>query len=220
VDRFGSVIVLEDDLLLAPHFLDFMNDSLQRYRRETRVMQVSGYLAPANVPTERDACFLPMCSSWGWATWQRAWQHFDAAMTAYERFAADPFLSYRFDLDGSYQFFRMLEAQRHGKLDSWAVRWYLSVFMRGGLTVFPTRSLVHNIGFDGTGTHCGSSRVFDTGLYRGKLERFPERVAVTVPAFEAIKSYFRAMGPQTGFVAELKRIVKGTLRRAGLRRSA
>lgn len=153
VNRFGRVIVLEDDLVATPHFLGFMNRALDRYEHETKVIQVSGYMFPVRIKAREDALFLPLTTSWGWATWQRAWQLFDPDAKGYVQLKADPALRKRFNLDGAYDYFSMLEMQLAGQVDSWAVRWQLTAFMNGCLTVYPRHSLIVNSGFDDSGTH-------------------------------------------------------------------
>jgi ubiquinone/menaquinone biosynthesis C-methylase UbiE len=149
----GRVIVVEDDLEVAPSFLRFMNVALDRYERDERVMGVSGYQFPLEPPLGDEARFLSFPSSWGWATWQRAWEHFDADARGYRALQRDRALRRRFDLDDSYPYFAMLKRQQRGEIDSWAIRWHLSVFMEHGLVLYPGRSLVRNTGFDGSGTH-------------------------------------------------------------------
>lgn len=156
-NKYGQVIVLEDDLVVTPYFLDYLNRALELYADEDQVMQVSGHVFPADYVGKADCMFLSMTTSWGWATWHRAWQHFDATGRGYELLKKDRSLRRQFDLGGAYPYFRMMENDRTGKVDSWAIRWYLSVFMRGGLTLFPKRSLIRNIGLDGSGEHCGKS---------------------------------------------------------------
>lgn len=169
-EQFGKVIVVEDDLDVAPTFLTFLNAGLDRYADDDRVMQVSAYQFPVALPSE--ALFLGFPTSWGWATWKRAWQHFDPEARGYERLVADPQLRRRFDLDGSYPYFEMLERQRRGEVDSWAIRWHLSVFLRGGLVLYPGQTLVTNTGFDGSGTHGGVGQGFadDHGAAREHWE--------------------------------------------------
>ncbi len=75
VRQHGRVIVLEDDLLVAPDFLTFMNAALDRYADDARVMQVSGHMFDVDVGPH--PVFLPFVTSWGWGTWARAWDHFD-----------------------------------------------------------------------------------------------------------------------------------------------
>src|SRR6266852_4535005 len=148
-------IGLEDDILVTSGFLDFMNAALARYVDDERVMQIAGYMFPIRSDGSRNALFLPLISCWGWATWKRAWDRFDADMSGYAALQSDHALQARFDLSGSYPYFDMLQRQRRGEVDSWGIRWYLSVFLRDGLVLWPPRSLVANIGFDGSGTHGG-----------------------------------------------------------------
>lgn len=153
-EKHGRVIVVEDDLIASPHFLAYMNEALQRYEDSGKVMQISGYMFPVELSSGTDAVFLPFTTCWGWGTWKRAWRYFDPHMSAYEKIRGDRRLRYRFDLNGSYDYFDMLKSQRRGDIDSWAIRWYLSVFAMGGLTLHPVKSLIENIGFDASGTHC------------------------------------------------------------------
>jgi hypothetical protein len=154
VNDCGRVIVLEDDLLTSPFFLRYMNDALDRYADEARVMHIAGHmldLAPGGLP---EAFFLRQSSCWGWGTWARAWQHFrcDPQKLLQTFSSAD---IHRFNLDGAYDYWTQVEANAQGSLKTWAVFWYASVFQRRGLCLHPRSSLVRNIGFDGTGTNCG-----------------------------------------------------------------
>lgn len=152
--QYGRAIVVEDDLVVASQFLTFMNSGLDRYAQESRVMQISGHMFPVTAFQNRTgALFLPFTTSWGWATWARAWQHFDEHVNGWERLEQDASLRRRFNLGGSFDYYGMLKLQLAGKIDSWAIRWYWSVFMRDGLVLYPPRTLVSNEGFDGSGTH-------------------------------------------------------------------
>lgn len=154
VVRFGRAIVVEDDLELSPTFLTFMNRALDRYADEEKIFQVSGYQFDA--PRLRDsssALFLPFTVSWGWATWKRAWDQFDPMATGWNALRMDKGLRRRFNLDDTYNYATMLVRQMEGHRDSWAIRWYWSVFRMNGLVLFPPYTLVRNTGFDGSGTH-------------------------------------------------------------------
>ncbi|MEK6531625.1 MAG: glycosyltransferase family 2 protein [Deltaproteobacteria bacterium] len=153
----GKVIVVEDDLVLSTQFLNYMNDALTVYGDEEKVMQVSGFMyrLKGSAP---ETFFLPFPNCWGWATWERAWSFFikDTGLLiervkekGVDAFTANQRL-------GSFQ---MLLDQHEGKLDSWAVRWYASIFLNEGLVLYPKRSLVENIGFDGSGVHCTNETV-------------------------------------------------------------
>lgn len=162
VEHYGRVVVVEDDFDLAPGFLCYMNDALDRFACDERVFQVSGHMF--NVPEfagRETAVFLPMTTTWGWGTWARAWAAFDPDATGWERLAVDRALRRQFNLGGIYDYSSMLERQMEGKRDSWGILWYWSVFRLQGLGVFPPETLVRNTGQDGSGTHgAGNLRSF------------------------------------------------------------
>ena len=124
VNDYGRVIVLEDDLILAPGFLRFMNQALDRYQDESQVMQISGHMFPVKVKTKEDSFFMPFTTSWGWATWKRAWDLFDVYAIGWQKLLKDGKLRKSFNLDNSYDYTRMLLQQMEGNIDSWAIRWY------------------------------------------------------------------------------------------------
>ena len=194
-ERFGRVIVLEDDMQVSPDFLDYMIQSLDRYEFDVNVYQISGFMFPVDLSGDRDACFLPLTTTWGWATWARAWQSFDWNATGAREQLADPDVRHRFDLDGSYPYARMLESRLTGKNSSWGILWWWAVFQAKGLVLHPRTTLVWMDGFDGTGTHCGQGVIQQVSLESMKAPRlsfpikFPEWVAVNLHAFEAVKAF-------------------------------
>lgn len=202
---FGSVIVIEDDLELAPAFLGFMNRGLDEYSENEQVFHVSGYSFPVLPKSPSiEGVFVPLTSSWGWATWERAWKFFDPDMSQYGVLRSDRNLRKSFDLDGSYKYFRMLERQKEGKIDSWAIRWYLSVFMKGGLSLFPSQSLVRNTGFDGSGTHCRIDRYGSIDLPQGDCKIYlPKIPAVNAEYFSLIKRYQRKKNASVNILLKL-----------------
>jgi hypothetical protein len=204
---YGRVIVLEDDLVVAPAFLTFMNHALQRYEHEPRVMQVSGYMFPVERPKRLGPTFFcRVPTSWGWATWARAWEHFNVDSTALlESLTSEPDRREAFDLNGAYPYFEHLRQQAEGTLDVWGVRWYASMFVAGGLCLYPSQSLVQNIGMDGTGMHCGRSSDFEVELSVSDSWKFPECIDEFTPAFEAIRSFLIGLREQkqTGAIVDL-----------------
>jgi hypothetical protein len=154
VDHYGKVIVVEDDLQLAPGFLAYMNEALARFGDARDVYQVSGYMfATPGVAARNRAIFLPIVTTWGWGTWKRAWEAYDKQATGWQQLATNPQLRRQFNFGGVYDYSAMLERQMSGGADSWGIRWYWSVFRRQGLGCFPPQSLVCNSGMDGSGTH-------------------------------------------------------------------
>jgi hypothetical protein len=205
-NEYGRVIVLEDDLLPSAYFLEYMNNALDRYEGDSRVMQVSGHMFPVDLDVSTDALFLPITTTWGWATWRRAWARFDPDMGNYERLMSDPEMIRRFDLDGAYPCLTMLESVRAGKIDAWGIRWYLSVFMNDGLVLFPAKSLIENKGFDAEGTNCGpdSNSVLmsqPTSVFR--VRNFPPVVLCYEAAFRILKKYLSSVSGATGLLTRI-----------------
>jgi hypothetical protein len=197
--RFGRAIVLEDDLDLSPNFLTYVNAALDRYEENPKVYQVSAQLFDTPELHERhEALFLPFTTSWGWGTWRRAWDRFDPFADGWELLRTDRALRRRFNLGGSYDFSTMLERQMSGFGDSWAIRWYWSVFRNEGVVCFPPASLVRNTGLDGSGTHGrGLLRRFRNQGNSRQSDRIelPHQVSVRERDFEFVR---RAIWRQNG----------------------
>ncbi len=163
VNRYGRVVVLEDDIITSPNFLTFMNKALDRYEYEKRIWHISGYNYPIDSRgIEKTFCYRLM-DCWGWATWADRWRQFrrdpEFASKQIRKMLGGKF---RFNLDGSHNFFRQIELNRTKKIRTWAVFWYATIFVNNGLCVNPSRSLTTNIGFDNTGTHTAKSSLFST----------------------------------------------------------
>lgn len=194
VNRYGRVIVVEDDLQLNAEFLNYMNASLDRFEDADQVFQVSGYSFSTNKPASGQAQFFPFIVSWGWGTWKRAWDRFDPASKGWEALREDAALRRRFNLGGAYDYASMLFRQMAGRGDSWAIRWYWTVFSQGGLVLFPPVTLVSNTGFDGSGTHGrGAMRQFSAGTSAGAglTIMLPEKAQVDDDEFRAIRRDIR-----------------------------
>jgi len=155
LEKHDHIIVLEDDLIVSPSFLTFMNDALEAYEDRDEIMQVSGYFIPHSESLPPIG-LLRTPGSWGWGTWRRAWRHYrdDAVALLAEICAGDP---RAFDVNGSYGYREALQKNAEGTLDTWAVRWYASMFLMNGLAVHPSESLTRNIGFGDDATNCGPS---------------------------------------------------------------
>jgi len=197
-EKYGRVIVLEDDLVLNALFLDFMIQALDHYEHEPKVYQISGYMFPVEHPAKPDAFFLPMTTTWGWATWNRAWRVFDWDASDAREALRDPGVRQRFDLDNSHTCSAMLEDRLKGLNDSWGILFWWAVFKTGGLVLHPRRSLVSNVGFDGSGTHCGDRAWSNQPLsevtpeeHHHKLFALPEKVTCDDAAFRKIKRFLR-----------------------------
>lgn len=161
LEKYDRVIVLEDDLVASPFFLDFMNAGLEKYSDNTQVVCVHGYVYPCHKPLPANF-FIRGADCWGWGTWRDSWSIFnpDGLCLLDELKRLD--LMSEFDFSGAYSFSQMLKNQISGKNDSWAIRWHASAFIKNKLTLYPGRSLISNIGNDGSGSHKENSQFFDT----------------------------------------------------------
>jgi hypothetical protein len=202
------LVVLEDDLVVGPRFLRYMNDALRCYADDERVASIHGYLYPvaARMP---ETFFLRGADCWGWATWSRAWRRFRAdavqLLAELRRRGLEP----AFDLDGSYPYARMLEDCIEGRNDSWAIRWHASVFLDGGLTLYPGSSQVQNIGADGSGVHVAHTRSFEHVDWGREIRVGGIAVEESLEARRAVAAYLATLRPTlTGRVLRrLRRLV-------------
>lgn len=205
------VIVLEDDLVSSPHFLRYMNEALARFAEEERVISVHGYVYPVHNPLP-EAFFLRGADCWGWATWRRGWAQFNPDGQFLLNELKHQHLLKLFDFNGAYSYSEMLKGQVNGSNDSWAVRWHASAFLANKLTLYPGRSLTHNIGNDSTGTHCGTTAIFDAELSVTPIRLDSVVIEESQAARKIVEEFFRSMRPPLQRV--LRRLIPTTLRQA------
>lgn len=209
IGQHDQVIVLEDDLVLSTKFLSFMNKGLDKYQDRSEVMQISGFMFPVDLfDVRQEALLLPFTSSWGWATWGRVWKNFDHSSSMLGEFRSHPDLRNQFDLDGAAPYFRMLELQEGGKIDSWAIRFYASVFLQKGLVLYPKKSLILNTGFDGTGVHCRST-VLTQGSIDDSFDGGDASAEIASPALQS--RVFCFIRKQNGLFLKVRSVVMGFL---------
>jgi hypothetical protein len=208
VNEHGKVIVLEDDLITSPYFLTFMNDVLERYEQEEKIAHVQGFCFPLQgLP---DAFLIRWTGSWGWATWKRAWDLFNPDGEALLSEIMKKKLNREFDFNNNYPFTRMLRRQVNGENDSWAIRWNASLFLNNKLSVNAGKSLVQNIGFDGSGRHSGRDVIYTTPLHMSALSSEIPLIEENRAVRKAFEKYYRRTNSLLAkCVRRIKRIVRG-----------
>ena len=160
---YDRAIILEDDLELSPFFLNYMNDALNLYANSENVASISGYMYPiAPKKFSNNYFFLKLIESWGWGTWKRAWNIFENDSLQLKKKIDEKQLANQFNFESGISYYKMLTDNINGLNDSWAVRWYASIFLKNMNTLFPSKSFVKNIGVDDSGEHCGYTTVYDT----------------------------------------------------------
>lgn len=194
VNKYGRVIVLEDDLVTSPYFLKFMNQGLEVYKNDEQVMEISGYCYPVKGELP-DTFFFRQMACWGWATWARAWKYFNPdAKQLLEEIKLRNLLR-KFNIDGGFNFSSQLEANIAGRIKTWAIKWYASAFLQGGLALYPAKSLVQNIGHDNTGEHSTQTHQFDIDSLAGEVRIVRQPVVENPGAVSAIKVFLESIKP-------------------------
>lgn len=206
---YKQVIVFEDDLISSPHTLTYFNEALNRYRNEDRVMHIGAYMYPLKANTLPDTFFYRAATSWGWATWQRAWENFEPNIdTLISQF--DSKKKKAFSIDNTMNFWKQMQDYKKGNNDSWAIRWYASIFLKGGLTLNPAHSLINNIGHDGTGIHSGINDIYNVIINPKPIVAFPEVIEENPEAYQVIKDF---LSKRKGTIWDrIKRFVTAHLR--------
>lgn len=201
VNRHGKVIVLEDDIVTSPTFLNYMNEALDYYENNQQVWHVAGWNYPIQLQTEKDVYFYRLMQCWGWATWADRWQHFDknvdGMLSAYDK----P-MRKRFNIDGYDRIWNQVVASKKGKINTWAVFWYDTIFRCNGLCVCPTQSFVTNVGH-GDGEHCKDENRIDNTILNTKTEiSFVDDVKEDSAIVGQIKAHLASL--KKGWFAKLK----------------
>lgn len=204
VNKYGRIIVLEDDMVTSPCFLTYMNEALEMYGDNDRVISIHGYVYPVEQPLP-DVFFLPGADCWGWATWKRGWACFNGD----GQFLLDELnrrkLTDAFDFNGAYPYTKMLKNQIAGKNDSWAIRWHASAFLAGKLTLYPGRSLVDNIGNDNSGTHCGESTELEVELSSQRVNLDNIAIESSKEGMQAFEAFLRRRLRLVGIIRRVTR---------------
>lgn len=190
VNKYEKVIVLEDDLVTSPYFLEFMNDGLDFYKNNETVISIHGYIYPVKEKLQ-ETFFIKGADCWGWATWKRGWDLFEHDGKKLLDQLENQNLTYQFDYDNSYPFTQMLKDQIDKKNNSWAIKWYASAFLKNKLTLYPSISLVQNIGLDNSGTHCGDTNKFRIDISNSKITVAEIDIVESLKAKKAIKKFLK-----------------------------
>ncbi|QKJ31325.1 sugar transferase [Mucilaginibacter mali] len=190
VNEYGRVIVFEDDLLSSPYTLQYFNEGLTRYENEEKVMHIGAYMYALKDKALPQTFMFRAATSWGWATWARAWKNFepdiDVLMQQFDKEKIS-----RFSIQHTMNFWKQMLGFKAGKNNSWAIRWYASVFLKGGLTLNPSHSLVHNIGNDGSGTHSNNEHMYSVQVAQKSVTQFPDVIEENPQAYHAIWQFLK-----------------------------
>lgn len=212
ISQYRKIIVLEDDLIVSPNFLQYMNEALDFYEGNKKIWSISGYTFKINFPPDykHDIYLSYRGCSWGWATWQDRWEKVDWDVLDYDEFKNNKELRKKFNRGGR-DMADMLDRQMEGKIDSWAIRWCYTQSKLDMLTVYPVISRVKNIGLDGTGTHSGCSSKYDVILKNNIKKHKFEKINIDNRILKSFKNQFGTK--RDFFVIRMKVFIKKILYR-------
>lgn len=141
--------------------------------------------------------FFLKITSWGWGTWKRAWSCFNEDGAELLKLIKTSNSDYSLNIDGLYDFTKMLEDQMVGRNDSWAIRWQASVFLHDGLTLYSAKSLARNIGLDNSGTHCNETSNYICVLSEEEIDVNKIPCVEDMAARKLLTRYFCSLRPHT-----------------------
>lgn len=175
LDKYGKLIWLEEDIVTAPGFLRFMNQALDTYESNLKIFSIAGYCPPIKIPRDypHDVFLLPRFNAWGFGIWKDRFDKIEMTLNkrdVYKLFLR-PLDLYAFSR-GGLDMLPMILSEANGKLDALDVKCFFQQFYQHTLTVYPTMSLVQNVGFDGSGMHCASTSRFDVDVWIKSKEQF------------------------------------------------
>ncbi|MFT7861147.1 MAG: glycosyltransferase [Sulfurimonas sp.] len=209
VNEYGKVIVLEDDLVTSPYFLKFMNEALEFYKEEKKVWHISGWNYPIDTEELEDVFFWRLMNCWGWATWADRWKHYEKNVNkTIDEFNKNDI--YKFNIDGVEDFWSQVVSNKEGKINTWAIFWYATIFKQNGLCLNPTQTFVENIGHDESGVHCITSNCFSSSLNYKDNIIFNKNISENKKAIQYLKKFYKSNKKPllSKIVDKVKRLLK------------
>ena len=149
VNQYDRVIAFEDDIVSTRGCLTYLNDALELYKNDEKVMHVSAWMYPNNGQFPTTFFYDSPYPAGGWATWKRAWQHFNPDTEMHVRYWENNWKE--FDIMGEEHLSRQLLGNLNGTLKTWYVKWYSSMRSMNGLCLYPGTAMSNNIGWDDSG---------------------------------------------------------------------
>lgn len=202
-----EAIILEDDCLPHIDFFVYCAELLEKYRDDERIMTISGN----NFQSEKQwnthsYYFSNYTLTWGWASWRRAWQHYDVAMEHWPEIRDSSLLPFNDENEKGY-WVKILNSVYEGKIDAWDYQWSFACWSQNSLTVIPSKNLVSNIGFREDATHTQGNSVLASipTATLGKLQH-PQYIAKHNEADKSIfYSFFDDRQNERGRVRAIKK---------------
>lgn len=192
INQYNKVIVLEDDIVVSPVFLNYMNDALNKYKSEKKVWNISAWNYPLDPnPIKEDTFFWRIPHCWGWATWKDRWQYFKRDIAWVENnFSKDDI--YEISLHHTSDYWEHFLFNKKQKKKTWAIFWYLIAYKHQALTLMPKISFIKQIGFDSSGTNCFSDDPLQSDVVSNILPSiYPSEIIESMEALHGIMDFHK-----------------------------
>lgn len=196
VNEYGKVIVLEDDIQTSAGFLKYMNDALSLYEYDSKVGHISGYMFPVKRKLP-ETFFYNTASCWGWGTWKRSWSFYNNDAKYLLNEIREHHLVEQFNIEGTADFLDQLEKNEKGTIQTWAVKWYASLFLNSLYSLHPYPSLTQNIGNDGSGVNSSNTQCFNWKLLAVSIEVKKIDIKESEEARQAMAAYYQKFAALT-----------------------
>lgn len=192
INKYGKIIVLEDDIVTGKYFLEYMNEALEKYENEKKVWHITGWRDPVKTKKDAGTYFYPVMDCWSWATWADRWQFYKKDVNYYKDIFTNR-MKFHFNIEGSDPgMWDQIEKNASGRINTWAIFWYATIFLKKGLCLAPAKSLVRNVGFDNSGVHCGKNNSKDIlHNINFKVTNYPEKVKINKKEYQNNISFTR-----------------------------
>lgn len=209
INKYGKVIVVEDDCKVSPLFLGYMNKALDYYENNKKIGSIAGYTPMISLPKDykSDVFAAYRSCSCTWATWKDRWQGVDWDLKEIKDFYNSPKLIRRLNSNGSDRFIRLYR-QTKGNGSSWSVRFGAHLVKNNLLTVYPRYSYITNIGCDESGVHSKSD---DAEKMRVDLSKAIENPVFTDVEIDGRIQKIMKKHYSYGFVSEIKKLIATVL---------
>lgn len=210
--EYESLIVLEDDIVVAEDALLYFNNALETYKDDQQVYHISGFVEPIDSAGIPDYSLYPMMSCWGWASWRSRWQHLE--MDAYQllqEIYQNPKHLERFKSLG-INLHKDLVLNCEGTMSTWAVLWNASVCVQEGFALVPNQTFITNIGHDESGENCETTEVFKSATFKKFVEIDTSKVDRSDLMDERVLEFYGNPNFDTSMKSKIPREIKDAVK--------
>ena len=218
VNKYGKVIVVEDDIISTRFFLRYFNQGLNFYENDKRIFSIGSTCNKISIPHSYKYDVFLSCRSvsWGWATWKDRWDHANWDIDNYDIIKHPTKRKIKQFTKGGEDMYEMLLMQLNGEIDAWDIRWDYCIRQNNGYTVIPTRSLSYNCGQDGSGVHCSAGMNYQTTDLFNKDTfdiNFVDGIQSDRRILKSYRDFFNIPKENVSVLKKIKKIIKRTLLR-------